>query len=243
MLYGQNNKWYECLKDFSHLNGREKQHLAVGDTADARTARFLFLDRVKHNWPSQWHTRYECGYIEFVENHKRFDLQNQTIGGKRVFLFNATPEIYNLWCRQTFEEKIMRAMNEMARNDRSASEQLIHELADSMGCNQFFRWSDAHALLPALSLSELGDLAELFDMPNDGHKSELQAAAKIVEDASHDSATDPSPVKSPAPNTLLPALDASEQRDLAELFDMTAERNKGVPTAAGQSAEAAPVSL
>ena len=186
MINGK-NKWYECLKDFSHLNGRRKQQIAVGDTADARTARFLVLDRVRHNWPSQWHSRYKHGYIEFFEYHKKFDLQNQTIGGKEVFLFTVTPEIKIRYSRQTFEGKIMRRMNEMARNDRSAAERLIQELADPKGCNQFFRWSGAHTLLPALSLSELGDLAELFDM--------------------------------------------------------TAERTKSVPTAAGQSAEAAPVSL
>jgi hypothetical protein len=201
------------------------------------------LDRVKHNWPSKWSTRYKRGYIEFFENHGKFDHQNETIGGKKVFLFTVTPEIYNLWCRQTFEEKIMRRMNEMGPNDRSASERLIHELADSKGCNQFFRWSDAHALLAALSLSQLRDLAELFDMPNNGHRSASQAAAKIVEDAFLDSAGGPSPVKSLASHALLPAVNGSELGDLAELFDMSAPRTKSVPPAAAQSAEAAPVSL
>jgi len=243
MLYGQNNKWYECLKDFSHLNGREKQHLAIGDTADAQTARFLLLDRVKHNWPSQWHSRYKHGYIEFFEYHKKFDLQNQTIGGKKVFLFTVTPEIYNLYSRETFEERIMRAMNEMARSDRSAAERLIHELADPKGCNQFFRWSGAHTLLPALSLSELGDLAELFEMPAGRLKGVSQLGAQAVQTAPPVFATESSPVKLPASHALLPAVSASELGDLAELFDMTAHRTKSVPTAAAQSAEAAPVSL
>jgi hypothetical protein len=243
VLNEKNNKWYECLKDFSHLNGREEQQIAVADSADARTGRFLFLDRVKHNWVSQWRTRYKRGYIEFFENHKKFDLQNQTIGGKRVFLFNVTPEIYNLLCRQTFEEKIMRRMNEMPPNDRSAAERLIHELADSKGYNQFFRRSDAHALLPALSLSQLGDLAELFDVPNDGHKSESQAAAQSVEHAPLDSVTDPSPVKRPAPHTLLPAVNAFELGDLAELFDVSAHRTECVPPTAAKRPDAAPLVL
>ena len=243
MSYEKNNNWYECLKDFSHLNGREKQQIAVADSADARTGRFLFLDRVKHNWPSQWHTRYKCGYIEFFENYKKFDLQNQTIGGNKVFLFPITPQIHNLHSRQTFGEKIIHSMNEMAPNDRSAAERLIHDLADPKGCNRFFRWSDAYALLPALSLSQLRDLAELFDVPHDGHKSELQAAAQIVEDAPLDSATDPSPVKRPAPHILLPAVNASELGDLAELFDVSGHRTESVPPTAAKSAEAAPLSL
>jgi hypothetical protein len=243
MLYGQSNKWYECLKDFSHLNGRRKQHLAVGDTADARTARFLFLDRVKHNWPSQWHSRYKHGYIEFFEYYKKFDLQNQTIRGKKVFLFTVTPEIYNLYSRQTFEERIMRAMDEMARNDRSAAERLIHEFADPKGCNQFFRWSGANTLLPALSLPELGDLAELLAMPADRLKSVSQLGVQAVETAPAVFPAKTSPVKLPASHTLLAALDASELRDPAELFDITAERSKSVPTAAAQSTEAARLSL
>jgi len=242
MINEQNNKWYECLKDFSHLNGREKQQIAVGDSTDARTARFLFLDRVKHNWPSQWHTRYKCGYIEFF-NHKKFDRQNETICGKRVFLSKVTPEIYNLCCRQTLEEKIMRRMNEMTPKERSASERLIHELADSKGCNQFFRWSGAHALLPALSLSQLGDLAELFDMPNDLRKSEAQAAAQVVKDAPIDSAADRSTAKSPSPSALRPAVSDFDLDDFTRLFEVPGHRTEGVPPAAPQTADAAPVSL
>jgi hypothetical protein len=201
------------------------------------------LDQVKHNWPSKWSTRYKRGYIEFFQNHKKFDLENQTIGGKKVFLFTVTPEICNLYSRQTFEERIMRAMNEMAQNDRSAAERLIHELADPKGCDQFFRWSGANTLLRTLSLSQLGDLAELFEMPADRLKRVSQLDAQTVETAPPVFTTDPSPVKLPASHTLLPALDASELRDLAELFDMTADRTKSVPTAAAQSAEAPRLSL
>jgi hypothetical protein len=243
MLNEKNNKWYESFKDFSHLNGRKKQQIAVADSADARTGRILFLDKVKLNWPSQWHTRYERGYIEFLENHKKFDLQKQTIDGKKVFLFPVTPQIHNLYSRQTFEEKIIHSMNEMAPNDRSAAERLIHDLADPKGCDRFLRWSDVYALLPALGLSQLRDLAELFDVPNDDHKSELQAAAQSVEHAPLDSATDPSHVKWPASHTLLPAVDASELGDLAELFDVSAHRTESVPPTAAKSAETAPLSL
>jgi len=243
MINEQSNKWHECLKDFSHLNGREKQHVAVGDSTDARTGRFLLLLRVKHNWPSKWRTRYKRGYIEFFENHKKFDLQNETMGGKKVFLFDVTPEIYNLWCRQTLEEKIMGRMNKMALYERSAAVQLIHELADSKGCNQFFRRSGGHALLPALSLSQLSDLAELFDMPDDRRKSDLQAAAQIVEDAPLDSAAHPSPAKWPASHTLLPSVNTPGLGDPAGLFDMSAHRTESLPPAAAQSVEAAPVSL
>jgi hypothetical protein len=89
----------------------------------------------------------------------------------------------------------------------------------------------------------LRDLAELFDVPHDGHKSELQAAAQIVEDALLGSAADPSPEKWPVSHTLLPAVNASELGDLAELFDVSGHRTESVPPTAAKSAEAAPLSL
>jgi hypothetical protein len=134
-------------------------------------------------------------------------------------------------------------MNEMAPNDRSAADRLIHDLADPKGANRFFRCSDAYSLLPALSLSQLCDLSELFDVPNDELKSELQAPAQVAEDAPFDSATDLSPVKWPTSHNLLPGVNAIELGDLAELFDVSAHRTKSVPPAAAQSAEATPVSL
>jgi len=166
MLEGQETQWFECLKAFDHLNGREKQHIAVGDSADARTARFLFLAHVKHNWPSQWRTRYKDGYIEFEENRKKFDRQKQTIRGKPVFLFIVTPEIYILWRRQTLEDKIKHSMNEMSADDRLAAAHLVRELAGSKDGNQAIRRPPLHAHLLALSVSELEGLAGLFEMPS-----------------------------------------------------------------------------
>jgi len=102
MLIEFRNEPFGCLKSFSDLNGWQKQNVIVGDNEDARIANFSFKGRVAHGWPSQWHTRYKYGYIEF-ENGKRFDLAKQTIGGKRVFLFLATPQIDIQWRRQTIK--------------------------------------------------------------------------------------------------------------------------------------------
>jgi hypothetical protein len=176
MLNDEKKQWFHCLKSFFHLIGRERQDLIVGDNADARIAKFRFRSRVKHNWPSQWHTRYKRGYMEF-ENGKKFDLENQTIGGKPAFLFAVTPEIDILWRRQTFENKIKRSMNEMTPNDRLAAAQLVQELADPRGDIQPFGRSASLALLAGLSLSELEGLAGLFDMPSDEHRAAWPAAA------------------------------------------------------------------
>ena len=176
MLNEPKREPFGCLKSFSHLNGREKQDLIVGDNTDARIAKFRFWSTVKHNWPSQWHSRYKGGYIKF-ENGKKFDLENQTIGNKPGFLFPVTLEIYILWRRQTPENKIKHSVNETAPNDRFAAMQLIQEIADLKADNQSLGQSSFLALLPALSVSQLEDLAELFDMPWDKQKGAASPAA------------------------------------------------------------------
>jgi hypothetical protein len=176
MLNEPKREPFGCLKSFSHLNGREKQDLIVGDNTDARIAKFRFRSRVKHNWPSQWHSRYKSGYIKF-ENWKKFDLENQTVGGKPAFLFLVTPEIYILWYRQTLENKIKDSADEMAPNDRFAAAQLIQSLADLKADNQSLGQSSFLALLPALSVSQLEDLTELFDMPWDKQNGAASPAA------------------------------------------------------------------
>jgi hypothetical protein len=210
MLNEQKTEWFECLKTFCHLNGREKQDLIVGDNSDARRTRFRFRSKVKHNWPSQWHTKYKGGYIEF-ENGKVFDLENQTVGGKPAFLFPVTPEINILWHRQTAENKIKRSMNEMAPEDRMAAAQLIQERADPKGDNKSFgRFpSLALLLLPALSVSELEAPAGLFDLPSNGPRAASAAPASCVEATPFVSARDPSPVplrlvKTPERDSLSP---------------------------------------
>jgi hypothetical protein len=171
-----NREWFECLKSFSHLNGRERQCVIVGDNPDARIANFWFLSRILHNWPSQWHSRYKGGYIEF-ENWKKFDLANQTVAGRPALLFLVTPEIYIRWHRQTLENKIKGSVNDMVPNDRFAATQLIQEMADLEAYNQSYGRYWSVALLPALSVSQLKELAELFAMPCDEQKAAASLAA------------------------------------------------------------------
>jgi hypothetical protein len=176
MLNESQKEPFGCLRSFSHLNGREKQAVIVGDNTDARMAKFLFRSRIEHNWPSQWHTRFKGGYIKF-ENGKKFDLENQTVGGKPAFLFLVTLEIDILWRRQTLENKIKHSVNEMAPDDRVAAAQLIQRPAGLKADNQSLGHSSFFALLPALSVSQLEDLAGLFDMPRDEQKAAASPAA------------------------------------------------------------------
>jgi hypothetical protein len=158
---------FGCLKDFSSLNGREKQYVIVGDNPDARIAKLLFRSRVAKNWPSQWHTRYKAGYIEF-ENGKKFDLANQTIRGKSVFLFPDTPGIHILWLRQTLENKIRASVDKLPTKDKSAATPLIRKFIEPAIPNYPFRQHPVLELLPFLSVCQLEELAEQFAERRDG---------------------------------------------------------------------------
>ncbi len=167
---------FGCLISFSHLNGRYKQYVIVGDNPDARITKFLFRSKVENNWPSQWHTRYKDGYIKF-ENWEKFDLAKQTIRGKSVFLFPDTPEIYILWVRQTLEDKIKASVDKMAPKDKSTAMQLIQKLVDSAIHNHPFGKRLVLELLQALSVSQLEDLADQFGEPQGGQTGTGSSAA------------------------------------------------------------------
>ncbi|MGO8733194.1 MAG: hypothetical protein ACLQVM_10410 [Terriglobia bacterium] len=169
MLNESKREPFECLKSFSELNGRRKQGVIVGDNPDARIAKFRFRSRIVNNWPSQGHAKYKAGYIKF-ENGKKFDLANQTVGGKPAFLFLVTRETDILWRRQTRENEIKDRVDKMAQEDRLAATELIQKLTDSKVDNYFFGQYRFFELLPALSVSQLDDLAELFALPSDGQK-------------------------------------------------------------------------
>ena len=176
MLSEYQNEPFGCLKSFSDLNGWRKQNVIVGDNADARMAKFLFKSRVAHHYRTHWRTRYKAGYITF-ENGKRFDVANQTIGGKQVFLFLATPEINILWRRQTLEYHIKDCVDSMAPNDKFAATQLARELADPELHDRRFRRYPFPAALRALSVSQLEELGELVAIRPDDQKASAPEVA------------------------------------------------------------------
>jgi hypothetical protein len=77
MLNESKRERFACLTSFSHLNGREKQNIIVGDKPEARIAKFLYCTRINYDKKSQRNTRHPAGYLE-LENGKKFDLAKQT---------------------------------------------------------------------------------------------------------------------------------------------------------------------
>jgi hypothetical protein len=161
---------YGCLKDVSQLNGRRKQDVIVGDNTDARIAQFYFRSRIKKNRQSLRNGRFKAGYIEF-QNGKKLDLANQTVDTKPAFIFLVTREVHILWRRRTHVNEIKDSVGKNPPEDKLAATQLIQELAGSEVDNYFFGEFRFLDLLPALSVSQLEELAELFAQRWDGEKS------------------------------------------------------------------------
>lgn len=176
MLNELKREKFGCLTSFSHLNGREKQKIIVGNKPDARIAKFLYCTRINYDKKSRRNTRHPAGYLE-LENGKKFDLAKQTIRGKSVFLFPNIPEIYILWHRQTLENKIKASVDKMGAKDKFAAAQPIQKFIDSAMHNHSFRQHHVIDLLSALSVSQLEDLAEQFAEPRDGQSGSASPAA------------------------------------------------------------------
>lgn len=153
---------FGCLKNFTTL--RRGQIVYVGHNPDARMTKYMLKGTVTHNWPSQWHTRYKDGYIEieFEAKRRRFDIANQTMRDKQVFLFRPTPEIDILWRRLTLEHHIQECVDKISPNDMPAAKQLVQELADPKVHDKRLRRYPFPVALRGLSMSQLEDLGELL---------------------------------------------------------------------------------
>ena len=79
----------------------------MGDKSDPRPCKMLKAAIVEHNCPSQWHSKFPEGYILLSVNDdkKYFDLAQQTIYGKPVYIFSATKEVERICLLKCAEEK------------------------------------------------------------------------------------------------------------------------------------------
>ncbi|HEV2381187.1 MAG TPA: hypothetical protein VG206_15505 [Terriglobia bacterium] len=156
---------FGCMKDFRHLNGRRKQIVVIANEPDIRTSKFLCKTRVKHYYPSQWHTRYRQGYMEF-ENSQKFDLETESVNGKRVYLFEFTQCVEIVFLRQTAKNTILETLRKAPDAEREPMADLMAEQAGFKTHSMWFlgSWAEesVHSYLEALSLRQLEDLAGLF---------------------------------------------------------------------------------
>jgi hypothetical protein len=155
---------FGCVNNFARLNGWKKQEVLICDNSDIRIAESLYKTRVKHNWPSQWHTRFPGGYIKF-ENGREFDLRTQTVEGKPVYIFVFT-EVTEIFYRKGLaRKKILRALREALGEDWKSMADLVAEAA---GLASRFAWDRRRAeqeiagILHLLEPQQLQDLSDLL---------------------------------------------------------------------------------
>jgi len=174
-----NGSPYSCVRNFNSLNGRRKQEVVIGDTADARAANFLYRTSVKHNWPSQWHTKHKEGYIEFA-NGIIFDLGSQTVEGNRVYIFCFNREIEILYRKQVAKSKILDYVRTADPERLKTCAGLIVHLSGPTNKLQvcFIGPNEIAALLDTLSLRELESLpAELALLSSEDVFTQFREAA------------------------------------------------------------------
>lgn len=164
---------FGSTKTFTYLSGRRSQVVVVGDHPDARCASFLYKTSIKNSWPSQWHSKYSKGYIRFT-NGKIFDLEKEAIDCRPAYIFPWSKDIEFLYRRQTSEQTILEAFDELCSEDKKALAKLIVETA-GLGDKPWFcsmagdfwvsNQKQVQPYLQTLSLRQLEDLAALLAIP------------------------------------------------------------------------------
>jgi|SRR6266487_3543535 len=119
---------FSCLKNFSHLNGRRKQKVFIGDHPDARAANVLKWERIKRYWLSHRCKRRPLSLIEF-QSWEKFDPATQTIKGERAYIFPSTREIESYSRRKTADQQIRDSVNgNLPGEDRNTAWELLSDL-------------------------------------------------------------------------------------------------------------------
>jgi len=159
---------FKRVTNFGELNGRKKQRVLIGDQPHLLECRSLELTRVKHNWPSQWHSKYPGGYIIF-DNGKRFAIFQQTIDEKPVFLFwfNEFTEVF--YERFKAERSILTHLKKLPEEHAGALKHLVFELSGEKGLPAdfipFIPLSGVLKYLMRLSVAQLQDVDALLSIP------------------------------------------------------------------------------
>jgi hypothetical protein len=155
-------KWYEPISSISHLNGWRSPEIAVGDSPDARTCRFLFIAKVLHGWPSK-------DRIIFT-NREVFWMSSQTVRGRKAFLFASSQELLHRFRRLRAEDTILSYAEKASKDELESLADLILRTAipktvASSVMVRVFPVKTIHQNLPDLSLSEIEDVAALVQWP------------------------------------------------------------------------------
>lgn len=160
---------FRHIKNFTQLSGWKRQRVLVGDKPHLLECQSLELTAIKHNWPSQWHSKYPGGYITF-DSGKKFDRFRQTTDGKPVFLFRFNESTEVFYERFTLERRILAHLEGLSERDAGALKHLIVELGGVQGFSAdfipFIPSSSIWNYLMRLSVVQLQDLDALLSIPS-----------------------------------------------------------------------------
>jgi hypothetical protein len=127
----------------------------------------LYRDRILHNWPSQWHSRYPGGYSIFASG-KKYDRKRLRVNGEEAFIFRLTEDTEVIFHKHSTKEKIITRL-EVASDEEL---RVIYELrCESAGrqCPEWWSrdWAEEYIVsqLEAMGLQELRNLAGLLEAP------------------------------------------------------------------------------
>ena len=122
------NSFYRAIKNFKDLgSGRKKKRVLVGESADARTAKFIFVGYVCNNWPS-WKQVTIQGEGKTVLT---FDTARETVYGKPAYIFPWNDLTEDLWLTQVEREKLLNRLGLLSPSDFIAVGQWVCELSGS----------------------------------------------------------------------------------------------------------------
>ena len=147
---------------------RHKPQVIIGNAADIRECTILYRDRIVHNWPSQWRSRYPDGYIVFASRNI-YDRSRRTINGEKRFIFRVSPDTNMFFDKHFEKEKIIAALEVATDEELRIIDELCCEGEDGR-CPEWW-WSRASAeqrivsQVEAMNLQELRDLAALLEGP------------------------------------------------------------------------------
>ena len=153
------------IADFSirNLSGWRKNRIVVSNSPNPLSMDFSFESRILANWPSQHTGRYRKGYIKF-RNGKLFDLQNQTIGGIKSYLFRYE-DVGIYWELYIQRTKFIDLLNTLPDTDFFAAVELgLQRLEPTRKVARNKAWAEQEVerMLPALGLPDLRELTSVM---------------------------------------------------------------------------------
>jgi hypothetical protein len=148
-----------------YVTRTHKPEVIIGNTPDIGTCTRLYKDRILHNWPSQWHSRYPGGYIIFAGGNK-YDRKRQRVNGEEEFIFRMTEDTEIIFQKHNLKGKIIAMLDIASDEELRVVSELFCERAGQQ-CKEWW-WRDSAeeyilSRLEAIGLQELHDLAALLE--------------------------------------------------------------------------------